>query len=562
MVMKNIILIVLFAAQTIHASEISPENSPENSLRSGSALRVEVRDNDVVAELKEGFHFNDKAPNRVLVGEKVISSDRLIPREAKFKLPGGWGAAEGLFFVCDDAKTYCESHRVSMQGGFVPTTSETGKAKTQEKSPKAKGRTNRHGFIEDDLAKALQLANAGGKLVLIDFSARWCPGCVRLENEVFETKKFRNMTRNMVKVKLDMDRFENIVISEKFNVRAIPTLLVLNASQNEISRIVDYQPIARVERFFADIKNNPTPTSELLSEFTQGKMDMGPQRILLGRRLSVANQHADAVRVLEGLSPKPSEYWTSQVELALANYKSDKSKKTNYLNALREALKAEPASFRSINWRTQLVGELDDKSEMQALASEGVRLADELLKSPLKLKEVVRGDFVGEFSGYERLLVAMSKAELTEAAHLDGKAAWKQAAEVGRSIKISPKQAGPALRFLIVLMVAGEWDEADQLAKALLKRNPNDGDLQRRRLRVLVELKKYNDAVALGKLAIANSYERNEFWVAEFLAKALIGAAKKEDAKKLLDTYLSRADADWSNMKDTRGKLESLRKTL
>ena len=32
------------------------------------------------------------------------------------------------------------------------------------------------------------------RLILADFSARWCPGCVRLENEVLGSREFKKLT--------------------------------------------------------------------------------------------------------------------------------------------------------------------------------------------------------------------------------------------------------------------------------------------------------------------------------------------------------------------------------
>jgi thiol-disulfide isomerase/thioredoxin len=60
---------------------------------------------------------------------------------------------------------------------------------------------NKHGFIEQNFQKAIDLAKSKGKLLLVDFGARWCPGCVRLETEIFDQKFLNRRLKNLSKSK-------------------------------------------------------------------------------------------------------------------------------------------------------------------------------------------------------------------------------------------------------------------------------------------------------------------------------------------------------------------------
>ena len=93
----------------------------------------------------------------------------------------------------------------------------------------------------------------------------------------------------------------------------------------------------------------------------------------------------------------------------------------------------------------------------------------------------------------------------------------------------------------------------------MLKQNPSDPELQRRRLRALVGLKNYNEAIKLGQKVIKDSYGRNEFYVAEVLAKAYLGAEQKAQAKALIDQYLGRNEIEFANMKASKKSLEELK---
>src|SRR5690606_3532825 len=102
------------------------------------------------------------------------------------------------------------------------------------------------------------------QLVLIDFSARWCPGCVRYEADIFPTQEFKRATKKFVKVKIDVDRFENFGLAERYKIVGIPTLVIVNWEEKEIDRLVDFAPIEKLTPFIASVVSDPTPMSEMM----------------------------------------------------------------------------------------------------------------------------------------------------------------------------------------------------------------------------------------------------------------------------------------------------------
>lgn len=519
--------------------------------RSGGALTTQFDGKVFSATLKSGYHFNEKAPNRIQIGKQDIKPTTLSHLNMVFtSLPKKLDGAYAALYICDDAVTFCEYQRFELSQTLANTNTEV--VKKQPSKP------NKFGFIEDDFTHALKQAQASNKLVLIDFSARWCPGCVRFESETFGTRFFKSLTKDIIKVKLDMDRFENTVIADKYGVKAIPTLILIDKNQKEISRLVDYQPDSVLREFFNDTKSNPIPIENLLkSEKTTTQ-----HRLTLGRRLCSSGKAEQALVYLEQVKPEPPELKQCRLDLALQLHKDGKLKTPQLVEQLKDMIQQEPYSTRSITWRQHLA--THDRANRAKVIMEGLALADSLLKNKDLLKSATQGDLVGEFTGFEPLLVSLHRtylAEVSEDSEMIQKS-WDIAYEVGRSLKINPKNHGPALRYLIVMVAAKKFQEADMLSQILLKVDPQNWDVMRRRLRVLVELKKYNEAINIGKKALENSYGRNEFWVVEYLAKAMIEAKKIEDATQLLDSYLSRPEADWSNMKSSKQKLVDLRKTI
>jgi hypothetical protein len=192
-------------------------------------------------------------------------------------------------------------------------------------------------------------------------------------------------------------------------------------------------------------------------------------------------------------------------------------------------------------------------------------LADELLKDDAKLAKAVAGDEVGEFQGYEKWVVAMNKADLVEAAEApeaEQLKAVSEAADLGIAYHIPISKAGPSLRQLSLLSSAHRWAEAETQANLILKADPQNTDVKRRKIKILNSLNKFDEAIALGEKLIGQVEGRNEFWVAESLAKSYLGFAKKDSAKRLLTAYLARPEIQTEKMKSSKKGMEDLLKTI
>jgi thiol-disulfide isomerase/thioredoxin len=571
------ILPILTAAffSIAHAGDLAPVTPPTPSqapsvsssqppsLKSATALTTAItattpskKGPRFSGDLKEGFHFNDKAPNEITADGDSIKPSIIESRHIEFKLPKkSPQSAEAALYVCDDAITFCETHHISIQG--------TQDQATTEKGPrKGSSRMDEAGFIQGDFKKALSLAQKNHQIVLMDFSARWCPGCVRYEKEIFPTEEFKSLTKNVVKLKVDVDQFDNFAVAEKYNIKGIPTLVVVNSDENEIDRLVDFQFMSKLKPFITTIQADPTPLQELLA---RNSNDPALQ-LKLGQRLLASGRTAESIPYLQKVTPPPPELLFAKVTAAEEAVQKDPQQKDHFNNELREAIKAEPGSTRSLGWRTDLLRSLDPKSpESQALVTDGKKLADDLLKDPEQLKKAEETDFVGEFMGYEKLLVAIYKADLIEAAHASDNEilkAWQDAASIGESYQIPASRSGPALRYLIVLSAARKWSEAEAQADRIMKSDPKNIDVQRRKLKILLALKKYDEATRLGEKIIDKAEGRNQFWVAQLLAEAYMGKEKKDSAKRLLTAYLARPEIKDSKMASSKKGMEDLLKKI
>ena len=548
----TILVFGLFAANS-SAQMPSGAADPLSSHVEGQAFKANV---------KPGFHFNETAPNQLKVDDQSLKPETLKRQDVEFRLPSAnFKSLKATLYVCDDALTFCQPRTIQIGAEGRPEAAPV----TPEKKQKAV--INKIGFIQDDLQEGLGQAKAGKKLVLADFSARWCPGCMRLETEIFGTPEFKNKTKGFVKVRIDNDRFENAFLKDKYTVHGIPALIVMTADGKEISRLIDYQPMAIIAGFLSSAQETPQPFDELKT-----RADAGDKKAIenLGKRLSAADHFEESLPYLEKIQPPPVELLDAKVRVARNKFKppqagsqENSQEKGSYVTALKNAIQSEPKSTRSIIWRTDLIPLLNAKDPLRkTLYTDGLALSDELLAANHeKLLAAFRGDLIGEFEGYETLLLASDRADLVEAGADNPAAileAKKKVADLGRQLKIPIKRLGPSMRYLIFLVGAEDWQEAETLAKALLKANENSTEIQRRLIAVLNGEKKYAEAVQVGKECLPHSFGMNEVWAARQLAKAYAGEGQKEEARKILNAYLNREDIYWAKMGNERKTFEDL----
>lgn len=86
-----------------------------------------------------------------------------------------------------------------------------------------------------DLDEALADARTTGRIVFVDFHATWCPPCITMKHDVWPDPAVGTaMKAGFIPVAIDVDRDPRT--SSRYDVRAIPTLLVLDSDGAVLDR--------------------------------------------------------------------------------------------------------------------------------------------------------------------------------------------------------------------------------------------------------------------------------------------------------------------------------------
>ena len=93
-------------------------------------------------------------------------------------------------------------------------------------------------FINTNLEDAKERASAEGKLVFVDFYARWCTPCKWMDQTTFKDKTVVNLlNENFIAVKMNIDESEGFEMKKQYEVQYLPTIIIFNSKGQLVDRI-------------------------------------------------------------------------------------------------------------------------------------------------------------------------------------------------------------------------------------------------------------------------------------------------------------------------------------
>lgn len=95
-----------------------------------------------------------------------------------------------------------------------------------------------HPFVTNNVQEALNKARVEGKLVFLDFSAKWCTPCLYMEETTFKDNRVANkLSDRYIAVKVDVDKSMGKQVKKEFGVKYLPTMLIIDANGSTLKKI-------------------------------------------------------------------------------------------------------------------------------------------------------------------------------------------------------------------------------------------------------------------------------------------------------------------------------------
>ena len=125
-------------------------------------------------------------------------------------------------------------------------------------------------FEPISLKEAIDKAKKEHKLIFVDAFTTWCGPCKMLSARVFPNQELGDyFNKNFINLKIDMEKGEGPSVSNRFAVRAYPTMLLIDENGKEVNRKMGYTDVAPLLQWAKesiDPNNSPEKLDNLLNE--------------------------------------------------------------------------------------------------------------------------------------------------------------------------------------------------------------------------------------------------------------------------------------------------------
>ncbi|MCL1675834.1 thioredoxin family protein [Elizabethkingia meningoseptica] len=131
----------------------------------------------------------------------------------------------------------------------------------------------------NDIGKALKLAKATNKLILIDFNASWCEPCRKMQAEYLNNPDYKKTLDKFVLVSVDID--DNRGLASNYGIKSIPNIFIIDVNGNSIFNVAGYMGAENLDN---DLSGFPATTRDLYDAlvFTNPKKPTDEELLSLG----------------------------------------------------------------------------------------------------------------------------------------------------------------------------------------------------------------------------------------------------------------------------------------
>jgi thiol-disulfide isomerase/thioredoxin len=534
--MKYIVLLLVFSS-TVFAG------ITENQ------IEFKVEKQQIQITPKPGFHLNKDAPASAVIDDLEALNKPVTKTEKLFTFKKGEKSKKAVlsFYVCDDKQTVCEKHdkTLDLNSGNVKSTS-------------VKSSFNN--------IKELNLKSTNGKPTLLVFSAPWCPACIRMVTETYHQPGVEKQLAKLNFVKLNSDLPENNELSEKFHVKAIPTLILLDKDGNESYRWLDFQ---RPKNFAKELDVELQKVAVAATVAESAKLGDPSAASVLAHRAYNALNYEEAYKWFTLTTSERDQKYKLASEVSLAASKADEDPRLvrEQLTALEKGIVLTPSKLDQVRWT---IDYFDKKSELKEFGPEAkakaaslVKDLDFLIKNPRNATTAFAESTYGDYTGFEAAELLWMKAKV---AALIGDAkleADTKKASVALLTKknLSVDRPGEMLLGIAYLREAGEKVAVEKLYKQLTAKYPTTYVYFEKYARFAQKNKNLDQALSLVTEALKFP-EGNTPQLGLLKTQILIDLKKKDEALATIDQTLQTSGVEHKRYAKTVKKLNDLKNEL
>lgn len=498
---------------------------------------------------KAGFHLNKDAPASAVIDDLESLNKPVTKTEKLFAFKKAEKAKKAVlsFYVCDDKQTVCEKHdkTLDLKSGSVKATS----VKSSYNS-----------------IKELNLKSTNGKPTLLVFSAPWCPACIRMMTETYHQPVVEKQLSKVNFVKLNSDLPENNELGDKFHIKAIPTLILLDKDGNETHRWLDFQ---RPKNFAKELDVEIQKVGAAASVTESAKLGDPSAASVLAHRAYNAMDFEEAYKWFTLTTSDKDQNYKLASEIGIAEDKADADPKLikDTLTPLEKGIVLTTSKLDQIRWT---IDYLEKKQELKEFGPEAkakgttlIKDLDFLIKNPSNAVRAFAESTYGDYSGFEMAELLWLKAKVAELIGDEKLGNEAKAANIAflKKKKVSIDKPGELLIVIAYLKEAGDKATVEKWYKQLTAKYPTSYVYFEKYARFAQKNKDLNQALSLVSEALKFP-EGNTPQLGLLKTQILIELKKKDEALATIDETLKTEGVDHKRYSRYVRKLNDLKKEL
>lgn len=506
----------------------------------------------IVVTTDKGFHLNTEAPAGIFFDNQRALFQPSTKTEEKFifNAPGKVKKAQASVFVCDDKKTVCEKQVLNIQ--------------LREDGKKNQAQIENATMMNESGTTAPAVISGRPRLLI--FTAPWCPACIRMESETYNQKAFQSAAKNVQVEKHNIDLPENYALSEQYQIKAIPTLILLNEKGEQIGRWLDYTKSEILAKEISSALKNKDNTLQAI----EIKANQKDQNAIHDLAVSASKNYncEEAIKWWSAYEGFESTNVRVAIQVECADMKAqEENKDAEYISKLESGILLTTSKYDQMRWTLNWIEKKkylkQMTPEMKAKAIAIANQLQEILKSKNNIQDFFKDTSIERPTDFEKEeILALQRKAYNLADQLDHQKKTESTLfNLLQSRKFSVDKPGQMLNAMGYYSEIERKDKLEEFYKKLIAKYPNTYVYYNKLSNFYLKNKNNVEALKYADMALQKA-EGNEPQLRFQKAKILKEMDKKTEASAELDAIMNRKEIQHPKYKKLSTQANELKEQL